>query len=265
MLNRSLLNLTAAPAMAIVLLPIVLVVWLAFFSQEIPSFPPEGYSLRWFAAAFSERKFASGFALSAEVAALSTAIGLAVSIPAALVLQRFNFRGRGALGSLLLFPLVIPGVVLGASLYIFEVQAEKSTDLPFIGSYAGLVLGHVLIVIPWCIKLLGVSLAGLDRGIEEAAMNLGATPWTTFRRILLPGIRPGLVAASLFGFVVSFGNLEMTLFLVGPGETTLPIAIMQYLEWKVDPTIAAVSVVQIALIGAALLLTDRYVSLSRVV
>jgi putative spermidine/putrescine transport system permease protein len=83
--------------------------------------------------------------------------------------------------------------------------------------------------------------------------------------VTLPAIRPGIVAAGLFGFVVSFGNLEMSLFLVGAGRTTLPIAILQYLEWRIDPTIAAVSVLQILLIGAAMLVTDRFVRLSRVV
>src|SRR5438445_113559 len=86
-----------------------------------------------------------------------------------------------------------------------------------------------------------------------------------FRRITLPAILPGIVAAALFGFIASFGNLEMSLFLVGPGRTTLPIAILQYLEWKIDPTIAAVSVLQILFIGGAMLLTDRFVRIGRVV
>jgi putative spermidine/putrescine transport system permease protein len=115
------------------------------------------------------------------------------------------------------------------------------------------------------VRLITASLAGFDRTIEEAAQSLGADRWTTFRRITLPSILPGIVAAAMFGFVSSFGNLEMSLFLVGPGRTTLPIAILQYLEWKIDPTIAAVSVVQIALIALAMLLTDRYVKISRVV
>ena len=99
-------------------------------------------------------------------------------------------------------------------------------------------------------RLVSASLAGFDRSIEEAAQNLGATPLTTFFRITLPTIRPGIVAAALFGFVVSFGNLEMSMFLVGPGRTTLPITVLQYLEYRIDPTIAAVSVLQILLIGA---------------
>jgi putative spermidine/putrescine transport system permease protein len=155
--------------------------------------------------------------------------------------------------------------VLGTALYVFHVETELATGLPIIGSLAGLVSAHILVVIPWSVRLVTASLAGFDRTVEEAAQNLGANRWTTFRRITLPSILPGVVAATMFGFVTSFGNLEMSLFLVGPGRTTLPIAILQYLEWKIDPTIAAVSVVQIALIGGAMLVTDRFVKISRVV
>jgi len=96
-------------------------------------------------------------------------------------------------------------------------------------------------------------------------MSLGANRWRTLMRVTLPVIRPAVVAAGLFAFVVSFGNLEISLFLVAPGVTTLPIAILQYLEWKIDPTIAAVSLVQIAIIAVGMLLTNRIVRLSQVV
>jgi putative spermidine/putrescine transport system permease protein len=164
-----------------------------------------------------------------------------------------------------LAPLVVPGVVLGTSLYVFQIETEIATGLPFLGSFWGLVAGHTLVVIPWIVRLVTANLEGSDRTIEEAAQNLGANPWVTFYRVTLPSIRPGIVAGALFGFVTSFGNLEMSLFLVGPGRTTLPIAILQYLEWKIDPTVAAASVIQIVLIGVAMLITDRYVKLSRVV
>jgi putative spermidine/putrescine transport system permease protein len=114
------------------------------------------------------------------------------------------------------------------------------------------------------VRLLTASLGGVDRSIEEAAQNLGATPLNTFWRVTLPAIKPGIVAAALFSFIVSFGNLEMTLFLVAPGQTTLPIAILQYLQWRIDPTIAAVSLLQIALIATGMLVSDRYVKLTRV-
>jgi putative spermidine/putrescine transport system permease protein len=264
-LGRLLLNAAAGFSLAFILLPLVLVTWLAFFRQEIPSFPPEGYSLRWFGAVFANRNFVGGFALSFQVATAAALIGLALAVPASLALARQRFSGQGAINTLLLLPLVVPGVVLGTAIYVAQIEAEVATGWPLLGSTAGLVAAHVLIVIPWVVRLVTASLAGFDRTVEEAAQNLGAGPWTTFRRVTLPAIRPGLVAAALFGFVTSFGNLEMTLFLVGPGKVTLPIAVLQYLEWKIDPTVAAVSVIQIALIGAAMLVTDRFVKISQVV
>jgi putative spermidine/putrescine transport system permease protein len=264
-LGRWALNAAAGVTLGFILLPLIFVTWLAFFVQAIPSFPPQGYSLKWFLAITENPKFVDGFWLSLQVAVVAMLIGLAIGVPAALCLARYRFRGREPVGSLLLLPLVVPGIVLGTSLYVFHVEVTILTDLPILGSIAGLVAGHILIVIPWSVRLVSASLAGFDRSIEEAAQSLGATPVTTFFRITLPTIRPGVVAAALFGFVVSFGNLEMSMFLVGAGRTTLPITILQYLEYRIDPTIAAVSVLQILLIGAAMVITDRFVSLSRVV
>jgi putative spermidine/putrescine transport system permease protein len=264
-LGRLALNGAAFLSLGFILLPLIFVTWLAFFRQEIPSFPPEGYSLKWFAAAASNKAFVDGFVLSLQVGVLATLIGLALGVPASLALVRHRIVLGPAVNTLLLLPLVMPGIVLGTALYVFQIETEIATGLPMMGSLAGLVAAHTLIVIPWVVKLVTASLAGFDRTIEEAAQNLGAGPWATFRRVTLPSIRPGLVAAALFGFVTSFGNLEMSLFLVGPGRTTLPIAILQYLEWKIDPAVAAASVIQIVLIGAAMIVTDRYVKLSRVV
>lgn len=264
-LGRWLLVGVAGFTMLYILTPLIFVTWLSFFSQTIPSFPPEGYSLKWYAAIPGNERFVSGFLLSLQLGLISTAIGLAVGVPAALCIARFRFAGREGLNSLLLMPLMVPGVVLGIALYVFHVETEINTGIPILGSLLGLVSGHVLIVIPWTVRLVTASLAGFNRTLEEAAQNLGADRWTTFRRVTLPGILPGIVAAAMFSFVSSFGNLELSLFLVGPGRTTLPIAILQYLEWKIDPTIAAVSVVQIALIAAAMLITDRYVKIARVV
>ena len=249
---------------AVILTPILFVCWLAFFANELVTFPPQGYTLRWFAHIFDENNFVSGFATSLQVGVAAMIGGLLVGVPASLVLARRRFRGREALNTLLLLPLVVPGIVAGTAIYVFQIEVEIATGWPLLGSLAGLVLAHIMITIPWTVRLLTASLSGFDRSLEEAAMNLGATQLQAFLRITLPVIKPGVVAAALFGFIISFGNLEMTLFLVAPGQTTLPIAILQYLEWRIDPTIAAVSLLQIALIGAGMLLTDRYVKLTRV-
>jgi putative spermidine/putrescine transport system permease protein len=227
-------------------------------------FPPSGYTLRWFRAILDQRNFVDGFVTSLEVGVFAMLAGLALGVPASLCLTRYRFPGREGLGLLLLTPLVVPGVVAGTAIYVFQIETEILTRLPLVASLPGLVLAHVVITIPWTVRLVTASLMGFDRTVEEAAQNLGAGPWTTFRRVTLPLIRPGVVAAALFGFVISFGNLEMTLFLIGPGRTTLPIAILQYLEWRIDPVIAAVSLLQILVIGAAMLATDHYVKLARV-
>jgi putative spermidine/putrescine transport system permease protein len=254
-----------AVSFAVMLLPIFFVCWLSFFKNEILSFPPEGYTLRWFAALWLQPQFANGFVTSLEVAALAMLGGLAVGIPASLALVRSELPLRETLNTLLLSPLVVPGIVIGTSLYFFLIDVEIATELPLTGSMAGLVFGHILITIPWTVRLIAANLVGIDRTIEEAAMNLGADRLRTILKVTLPVIRPGVVAAALFSFVVSFGNLELSLFLVSPGETTLPIAILQYLEWKIDPTIAAVSLIQIAIIAAAMVITNRFVRLSQVV
>ena len=248
----------------VIVAPIVFVCWLAFFANEVVSFPPQGYTLRWFSHILDQNNFVSGFFTSLQVGVAAMTGGLVLGVPASLVLARRRFPGREALNTLLILPLVVPGVVAGTSIYVFQVEAELATGLPLLGSVAGLVLAHVMITIPWTVRLISASLAGFDRSIEEAALNLGATPLKAFLRVTLPVIRPGMVAAALFSFIISFGNLEMTLFLIAPGVTTLPIAILQYLQWRIDPTICAVALLQIVLIGVGMLITDRYVKLTRV-
>jgi putative spermidine/putrescine transport system permease protein len=264
-LGRFALHGMAGLALGYILLPLIFVIWLAFFLQEIPSFPPEGYTLKWFGKITENSSFVKGFSLSLQVGLLATLIGIVIAVPASLMLARRRLPFHGVLNQLLLLPLIVPGIVMGTSIYVFHIETEMATGLPALGSFAGLVAGHTLIVIPWTVRLVTASLAGFDRTVEEAAQNLGATPFVTFWRVTLPAIRPGIVAAALFGFVMSFGNLEMSLFLVGPGRTTLPIAILQYLEWKIDPVVAAVSVVQISIIGFAMVVTDRFVKLARIV
>ena len=247
------------------LLPIALVLWLSFFANEILSLPPEGYSLRWYREVFAQRQFLSGFRTSLNVALLATACGLVATTPASFALARRRFPGRGALFQLLMTPLIVPAIVVGAGLYMAFVQLEILTGWPLVGSVWGLAIGHTLITIPWGMRLITANLAGVDRSVEEAAQSLGASPLVAALKVTLPLIWPGVVAAALFSFVVSFGSLEISLLLVAPGTTTLPIAILQYLEWKIDPTIAAASALQIAVVGAGLLLTARFVSLTKAV
>ena len=245
--------------------PLIFVVWLSFFADAIPSFPPSGYTLHWYRQAFENESFASGFALSFKVAVVAAFISVILGVAASLGIVRNRFRGAAAINGLLMSPLVVPGIVAGIAIYLFYLRAENILDIDIVGTYAGLIAAHVCLTIPWTMRLVCASIGGLDTTIEEAARNLGASSLNTFWRITLPMLRPSIVASALFSFIVSFENLEVTLPLVGPGHTTLPIAIMQYLEFNLDPTIAAVSAAQIVLLGIVMLITDRFVKLSQVV
>ena len=249
-------------AMAI---PLLMTAYISLFRDGVVVFPPSGYSLSWYARILEFPRFGEAVGTSLRIAAMATLGSLALGIPASLALVRYRFVGRGLLNILLLSPLTVPGVVIGLSVYVAVVETEIATEVPLIGSDVVLVLAHLLITVPWVVRLCVANLVGLDRSIEEAAANLGARPWTVLWRVTLPMMRQGIIAAALFAFIVSFENIEMTLFLIAPGQTTLPISVLQYLEYRVDPLVAAVVMVQTLVIAGLLLLLDRYVKLSRIV
>lgn len=254
-----------AIAYIIVFAPVSMIVTTSFFSQEIISFPPAAMTLHWYLNAWDKPEFLRGFTTSMHVALLAAAVGVPIGTAAALAIVRGEFRGKQAISALLLAPLAVPGVVAGSGLYMFYVLAENLLDRDIKATTEGLVAAHVLLTIPWTVRLVVASLQGLDRSAEEAAASLGANPFTVFRRITLPMMRPGIVAAAMFSFIQSFENLDLSLLLVGPGRITLPVAMLNYLEFRIDPTLAAVATVQILIVGVLMVVTDRFVKLSRVV
>jgi putative spermidine/putrescine transport system permease protein len=252
-------------AYLVMLLPVALLVITSFFQDAIISFPPSGLSFEWYANALKRDEFIVGFAVSLQVAAFATLIGVPVGTLAALALVRSNIRAKQAITTFLLGPIIVPGIVAGTALYLTYLMIQNYVDADVVGTLSGLVASHVLLTIPWTVRVVTAGLQGLDTSIEEAAANLGATPRTVFFRVTLPMMRPAIVAASMFSFIQSFENLELTLLLVGPGMTTLPIAMLNYLEFQIDPTLAAVATIQIVVIAVTMLITDRYVKLSRIV
>lgn len=246
-----------------VLVPLVVTVWVAFFSNKIMAFPPEGYTATWFVKAWSTADFRNGFLLSVQIAVSAALLALILGVPAALAIARYKFPGRELINTVLMSPLMIPAIVSGSAIYLFYVEFQIQTDVQLASTYYGLTLAHTLIAIPWVLRLLVASLSGLDPAVEEASLSLGASRLTTFFRITFPIIRPGMTAGALFGFIASFVDLEKSLLLVGPGRITLPISMINYLQYRTDPTIMAVATTQIAIIAVALIISDRYVRLGR--
>jgi putative spermidine/putrescine transport system permease protein len=247
----------------LIIVPLLLTLYLSVFDEKLILFPPRGYTLAWYPAIVPN--FGKAAMTSLKLGALSVAGSLAFGIPAGIGLARHRFRGRGAIATLLLAPLTMPGIALGLAVFVALVAIDEQLGSAVTGSMIGLVLAHITITTPWVVRLCLASLTNHDRAAEEAAASLGAGPLTVIWRVTLPAMRAGIVAAALFAFVISFENLELALFLTSPGVTTLPVAVLQYLEYHIDPLVSAVAVAQIVVVGTLLLVLDRFVRLGQVV
>jgi putative spermidine/putrescine transport system permease protein len=247
----------------IIFVPLLLTLYLSVFDQKLIAFPPPGYTLSWYPAIVPS--FGDAIVTSLELAFAAVIGSLALGVPAGIALSRHRFRGRGLISTLLLSPLTVPGIALGLATYLFLVLIEVWTGVALTGSLPGLILAHLVITTPWVVRLCIASLINHDRAAEEVATSLGARPWMVIWRVTLPAMRQGIIAAGLFAFIFSFGNLEMALFLVAPGITTLPVAVLEYLEYHIDPLVAAVAVAQMILVGGLMVVLDRFVRLGHVV
>jgi putative spermidine/putrescine transport system permease protein len=241
-----------------VLAPIAVVLVASLTAAEYTSFPPRGLSLRWYVEILRHDEFLESLRVSVLVALVSAVLAVALGTPAALALVRHRFRGRGALNTLFLSPLMLPAVILGIALLSFYTRVGI-TRTPL-----ALVAGHLVITVPYVVRLVSAALAGLDGTLERAAMNLGATPWQAFRRVTLPLIRPGMAAGAAFAAIVSFDDVSIALFLSGPRTVTLPVRIFTYIEQTFDPLVTAVCSVLIVVAAAAVVVIEKSLGLARV-
>jgi putative spermidine/putrescine transport system permease protein len=252
-------RLVVALVAAFILAPIVVVVAVSLTDSPIPEFPPRGLTLRWYAHALSEDVFTTSALNSLWLATIATALATPLALAAAYGLVRGRFRGRDAIQTLLLAPLVVPSLVIGlAILLAFSGMGVRDVGARLVGA-------HVLITFPYMVRTILASLARLDPAVEEAARTLGASALRCFVLVTLPLVRPGVVAGMLFAFIVSFDNVSLSLFLTNARTNTLPIAILNYVEYNFDPSVAAISTMLVAFSLGAALLVERLVGLRRVV
>jgi putative spermidine/putrescine transport system permease protein len=235
---------------AFLLAPIVVVLVLSFSAGATVSFPPPGFSLRWFRYLAGRDEFISSALVSVEIAALASLGAVALGLPASLALVRERFPGKAFIDGVLMSPLVLPGIVTGIALL------QYFTAIGVIHSFSRLVLAHLVICTPYAIRSITASLHRIDPSIEEASRTLGANALTTFRRVLLPLLRPGVVAAFIFSFVTSFDNVVVSIYLIGADTVTLPIRILTYVEWQFDPSIAAISTILVVVTTIVVVFTE---------
>ena len=239
-------------------LPTLVVVVASVNSTAILSFPPQGLSLRWYENALTYPQFRRAAVNSLVVTAASAALALPIGTAAALALVRYPVRLRGLWNTALLSPLVIPGVAAGLWLLILAAR------LGLLANRGVLIAAHVVLVLPFVIRSVMVSVANLDPLLERAAASLGARPWRVFRRVTLPLLRPGLFAALLFAVIVSANEFVVSLFVSTRVTEILPVAMFTYVVNYTDPTMAALSTLFVAATFAAVFLADRLLHLSRV-
>lgn len=247
-------------ALAILLVPVIIVVLAGLNAGDYLTFPPQGLSLRWVEAFLTSPTFVPAYIFSFLLALAAMAVSTVLGTAAALYLTRSESRWVGVLRGFFMLPIVLPGVVLGLALYIFfawQIPALK-------GSFAALLVGHVLVTCPFVIATVSASLVGFDRSLEEAARSLGATAWQAFARITLRIIAPGISAGALFAFIISFGQFEVTLFLSVPNQQPLPVAMYISLRYAFEPIAAAAGIFAIVLVVATTVLSSRLVSLRRI-
>ena len=241
-----------------ILAPLVVVVWVSFTPEGYLSPPTTEWSLRWFYAILDNRDFIDAFWMSLYLALASATLALAAAVPAALALARYQFPGRGALTAFFLSPLMIPHVVLGVSFLRFFSEIGLS------GTFIGLTLAHVILIMPYALRLVLAAVTGLERDAERAAHALGASGWTVFRRITLPLIVPGLTGCWVLAFITSFDELTMSVFVASPSTTTLPVRMYHHIAQTIDPLIASVSTVLIAITLVLMIVLDRLYGLDKV-
>ena len=239
------------------LAPIVVVCLVAFTPEGFLSLPTNGFSLRWFRTIASYPEFVHAFWVSLGLGMLSSFVALLFAVPAALAIARHRFRGRDALAALFLSPLMIPHVVLGIAFLRFF------TSLGLGGTFAALLIAHVVVVFPFALRLTLAAATGMDRSVEMAAVSLGAGGWTLFRRVTLPLILPGIGAGTFLAFMASFDNIPVSLFLTDARTEMLPIRMWGMLETRLDVRVAAIS--GLVSMGTLVLLVvvDRLVRVDR--
>jgi spermidine/putrescine transport system permease protein len=221
--------------------PIVVVCLLSFNSAQFGSFPMEGFSLRWFVALYENDGIVRAFKTSIVLGLATAAIATTLGILASLAIVRYDFPGKETVNTLLVAPVLIPETVLAVGLLLFMQVMHQPRN------FLLLLLGHVLVSLPYVVLVVQARLVGIRRVYEDAAMSLGANRWQTFREITLPLLMPAVLAGVLFSFTISFDNITATAFWRPGGVETVPTQIFGMLRNSISPEINALGTVMIVI------------------
>lgn len=244
--------------LAFVLLPVFVVTLAAFNDKALLTFPPQSWSLRWFARVFTYPDFQQGFRASLVVMAWTSFLALFIGTALAIAVKRMGFPGKDLLQAILLSPLVIPHFTLGLGLLILVAQLDMDRG------YGLVILCHVMLVLPFVMRSVYVSMENIDERLEQAAASLGASPVKVLFTVTVPLLAPGLFGGWLFAAIMSFSEFTASLFVTTQATQTLPVSMYNYVREFADPTLAALSVVYIATTASLLAFANYFLGLGRI-
>lgn len=242
---------------AIVFMPMLIILVISFSADSYLSFPPSGWSLKWYSTVLNNQGFMDGFRNSVIIAFIVAALSLLCGLPAAYALVRLDFPGRTLIRNLVMAPLILPAMMLGLGILMVFTPAK------LVATYPGLVLAHLVMTLPFSIRILQTAFANLGTDVEEAAMTLGARPLQVFTQVTLPRLMPGVLASSAIALILSFDEIVLSLFIVGPRLQTLPVAIYRYVDERTDPMVAVLAVLMIAISLGVILIVERSIGFTK--
>ncbi len=232
--NKNALTFLAVGVFLFLYLPIFILIIFSFNENRAVS-TWTGFSLEWYRVLFRDSQMGSAFRLSLWVALWSTFISTVLGTLAALAMERFRFRGKLAFDGALYLPIIIPDIAMALSTLLFFVVLGIAL------SRYTILIAHVAFNIAFVAIIVRARLADMDNDLEEAAADLGADSWQTFRRVTLPLLTPGIVAGALLAFTLSLDDFVITFFVAGPGSTTLPVRVYSMIRFGLSPEVNAVS------------------------
>ena len=248
-----------AVVLAFLLAPLLVVIGASFSPGGVAEFPPSGFSLHWYGVALARGGFLGSLINSLLIGIIAAACAGVVGTAAAFSLTSSSRRVRAALLTVFMSPLLVPGIVVGIALL------AAFTALGWRDAMSRLIVGHVLVTFPYVVRTVVASFEQFNPIYAEAASTLGATRMRIFWHVVLPAVLPGIVAGTVFAFIMSFDNVPISMLLADSMTTTLPIAIMSYIEYNPDPAVAAISSIIVFSSLLLALLLERIFGLRKVV
>ncbi|MGI9355774.1 MAG: ABC transporter permease [Rhizobiaceae bacterium] len=239
--------------------PFFIIIAAGLSAGDFLAFPPEGLSLKWYLKVFEVESFRDSFALSMFLAVFGTIAALILGVPAAYALSRYKIPYGETIKTVVAAPIIVPGIIVGLALLRYLVIPLNFTIT------LALFLAHTALVLPYAVRVVLSSLNNLRSDMEEAAVLLGCNRIGAFVRVVLPNIQSGVLAAFILGFVTSFNQVPVSLFLSGPGVRTLPIDMLSYMEITYDPSVAALSALLALMSVAIVFIAEKFLGFSRYV